>query len=282
MQAGQIKAIGAAFDMEWNASPCIIEDKIITLASDFTGHKKYNPYDGYGVYDGSRRKQPLYLKFASIDKNDHEAMRQFVSDFGFLGLITHMDNPSKQAHEYYSKVFEFIPDIQKEIHIMRSLVEMKKAIDEGIDPVVKSCLNVLMDETQDDTNIFWMQEKTSDKVNYALAALKIQQVINKYLKYTTPKIKYSVNKHLVHKTGDYFSGTWESKSLLSAMYTMFYLDLTLGKFYKVCENRNCGNWFDVSSNEDKKQNFCSPECASRERQRRYREEFKKKKDKKGE
>lgn len=66
---------------------------------------------------------------------------------------------------------------------------------------------------------------------------------------------------------------WYCKNLLSAMYTMFFLDVTKGIDVRTCANETCLKPFVPS---DPRKIYCSPECLTTQRQRNYR---KRKKDK---
>jgi hypothetical protein len=55
--------------------------------------------------------------------------------------------------------------------------------------------------------------------------------------------------------------SWYCRSLLQAMYVMFYLDLTSDNTIRKCMSRGCPNYFRVGSQSDSK--YCSKRCAYR-------------------
>jgi hypothetical protein len=55
--------------------------------------------------------------------------------------------------------------------------------------------------------------------------------------------------------------SWYCRSLLQAMYVMFYLDLTGGMAIKKCQSRGCPNYFRVGPQRESK--YCSERCANR-------------------
>ncbi len=62
--------------------------------------------------------------------------------------------------------------------------------------------------------------------------------------------------------------SWRCDSLLTALYTMIFLDITRGVLTKRCENERCAKFFEAGN---PKVRFCSTSCQSAAKTQRYRD-----------
>jgi hypothetical protein len=93
-----------------------------------------------------------------------------------------------------------------------------------------------------------------------------------------PELQAHLNQrlHRVHpaltknEQGD-LRQSWRWPSLLAAAYLMLHRSLVGGYGYRFCANGRCGSTFSPSRSD---QSFCSAECQSRNKQRRYRRNLK--------
>jgi hypothetical protein len=67
-----------------------------------------------------------------------------------------------------------------------------------------------------------------------------------------------------------FTGLWYSPHLISAMYVMFYLDLTQGVTLRKCQNKTCKEFFSAYGGDERKI-YCGDRCAKAHAQREYRQ-----------
>ncbi len=78
-------------------------------------------------------------------------------------------------------------------------------------------------------------------------------VFNNYLQTISPYASVGEDGNLKHN--------WRCRSLLQAMYLMFYLDQTGDNSIRKCQSRKCPKYFHVGS--QSKSKYCSPQCANR-------------------
>jgi ribosomal protein L37AE/L43A len=72
--------------------------------------------------------------------------------------------------------------------------------------------------------------------------------------------------------GTNFSTEWVARSILSAMYAMFYMDMLKGVAVRECRNPTCRECFTVNLNDKREARkiYCSHSCVAAVTQREYR------------
>lgn len=293
-----------AFKMEWARYQYKIEDnsKIVRLPNEPA--VIYDLYDFY-VQDNSS----LYLKFAAININNHEDILDFINKYGFLGLnirdrferaetlleqltikftkqffgdtqlnnVEELKSISKEAFSYmwdddvlsYESLYEeSLKSISDEITKFNNLLIL---IDQK-DTTEKEELYQLLFNASDDYSRYFFE---IDKNEYTLDKLKvdanqcIRDTINKELGQVSPILSFDDSK---------FDTIWNTRTLISALYTMLYLNLVQGKKLRKCKNITCNEFFNVT-NDNTVKKFCDSSCARANAARDYRrrEKIKRKK-----
>jgi hypothetical protein len=97
----------------------------------------------------------------------------------------------------------------------------------------------------------WLQDMTTDEQ---------AKVLNGSLVDASPYVRISEDGSLER--------SYQCHNLLTAMYLMFYLDLTGGSTIKKCQSSGCPEFFRTGAQSDSK--YCSERCASRAATRRAR------------
>lgn len=99
----------------------------------------------------------------------------------------------------------------------------------------------------------------------------ILRILNKEIMNLIPFIAPSPSKD------KQFYPKWQTSTLLSALYAMFYFDLTANKLIRKCANSGCNNYFDPSQRRfDTK--YCEDACGKAVASRKYRAEVKAKRE----
>ena len=159
---------------------------------------------------------------------------------------------------------EKLEDIKQEIFVMRVLVLLWQALRANNREGVLSQLEnfYLLDHPNlDGMSSFYDLENT---VLWYKAAELLSRQVNRKLSGVTPFLSNMFNEE-----SRSFAGLWYSPHLLSAMYVMFYTDLTQGVILRKCQNKTCKEFFSVYGGDERKI-YCSDRCAKAHAQREYR------------
>jgi hypothetical protein len=263
--------------MQWEkGGPCFIEDGFIVLFNTpLEDNEKYNPFDYYGKYG----EIDLYLKFISLNEDNPEEIRQFVKQYGLIGIGSYEDDilneaiekkdyrelvPLMQLSPYlrYSKqggCKEKIEDIAKEIIKMRRAVNLHSAI-------LSNNTNELcrfLDENYPGKDPYC-------KTDIVLANYYLEDAVNEYLLFVSPALTFQGN-------AQEFAKAWRAWGLLPAMYAMFCMNIAKGIMVKECANPTCSMLFTININDKRsaKRVYCSHSCAAAVSQRICRNNKKK-------
>lgn len=105
-------------------------------------------------------------------------------------------------------------------------------------------------------------DELNDAVVWHQASSLLSRWVNKKLSGVTPLLgKFTDNTS--------FLGLWSAQNLLSALYVMFYLDLTRGIGLRKCQNQTCKQFFSMNGADERKI-YCGEGCAKSQAQREYR------------
>lgn len=272
------------YKMSWPKKPVKIEDGNI-VAIDGIPAENYNPFDFYG------ESESLYLKFISIDKTKPDCIKDFVNEYGFLGINSFKRNKEKleewnektkkldikdaffvYAKDYLGTNKESIEDIKTEIINMRRLINLWEAIkSHDLDTMLREIeffegINLL--EHKEEINLIFVQW-------WAQKTIAFQ--INQQLSFVVPRLSFKSLSEYYKRPLPIFYSVWDVPDLLSAMYTMIYMDLLGGKTIRKCRNESCSKWFSVYGNDDRKI-YCSSRCANTQAKRMERRRKKEKRE----
>ena len=307
----QVYKPNQVYNATWCTSPCEIKDgiKIVRIATEPT--KLYNPFYYYKKDSFSS----LYLQFASIDTLNSESILNFINKFGFLGLdirkrIVMIEKElgllSIDLLKYISGTGSILEDNEKLISISKNAFKLTVGSDyslshqsinqENLDDIsyeIEKLKNILILIQKKDTatteelyklifnasddyeRYFFEEHLNGFKNNTDTLRLHINNLImdtiNKEIDYVSPML--TLNPSVDSK----FQPRWNTKTLISVMYTMLYLDLVQGVTIKECQNITCGNFFEVYGHNDRKI-YCDDNCAKSNASRQYRKREKKKKE----
>lgn len=100
------------------------------------------------------------------------------------------------------------------------------------------------------------------------AGLHIGMQVNRQIHYVRPVIDMSSIRNNISKWNG-FEGQWIAYDLLSAMYTMIYMDIVQGKMIRKCKNETCPNWFEIYGNDERKI-YCNSKCSNTQGKRMAR------------
>lgn len=267
-----------------------IQDGEIIEIND-SPEKKYDPFDYYGNGDA------LYRKFISIDESkDYEILR-FISTYGFLGLnsylrkdivndmsvkisntfnapeqitnsedINYSNTASALMHYVDASQREKIDDIREEIRRMKVIFKLWDSLSfRQMDTIIKNIYDFMdfKEYREDVKQLFFDKYEINSEYNKALYFSKhclIGPEINGQISYVRPYILSSDISDYLNPTQP-FKGSWIAPDLLSAMYTMVYMDLVQGKMIRKCRNETCPEWFEIYGNDDRKI-YHNPKCAN--------------------
>lgn len=291
--------------IRWTRQPCEIKDgrvwKVMDVPSEEYNVMEFNGYFG---------KPPLYDTFASIDHTDMKQIKAFYDKFGFLGFNTSQKYRSREANKDYMELIgnlqsgrevvchnpmdylspeieagineyiaqlqeinensESIEDIQREIIIMKSILEALEGITAHDSSKLAESIGNALSLSADNSTLeeYGKNELRISGDPFITARINIAELINRYLDDISPAMDVDVySRNLV--------GGWEIDNLLAAIYLLLFLDLSKGKLIKHCMNETCTRFFPVSADKiDTK--YCNPSCARAQASREYRRREKKK------
>lgn len=283
------------YKMEWIRKQHKIENGRIVPIEKGEG-VKYNPFDYYG-----EGKDKLYLKFITIDETKPKQIENFINEFGTLGLDRDMNRIDhiyikflETKNKLYKEVIKPFKERDKEkINNLTSickvfegiLIELSQGISD-IDDFIREVKTMriivgLWEALKNSNNkkmIYLINEYWEDKnpeiaylemdcFNYEIeirnhAKLHIVTIIDKYLKNVTPTIDFI-------ETSQKFISGWAAVNLITAMYTMLYMDIVKEKKIRKCGNETCSDYFFIKGN-DERMIYCDHSCARQQTQREYR------------
>ena len=183
------------------------------------------------------------------------------------------DSPKDQSElllqllERHPPESEKLEDIKQEIITMRCLVLLWQALKannrEGILGQMENLYSLRHEsDEQIVANMNSLREFNDSVVRYLVAKL-LSQCVNEKLQGVNPLLSSSLNDERC------FTSSWYAPHLLSAMYVMFYMDLTRGIILRKCHNQTCKGFFSIYGNDERKI-YCNESCASSQKQREYR------------
>lgn len=160
---------------------------------------------------------------------------------------------------------ESLGDIKQEILVMRALVLLWQALRaKHREDVLTQLENLyLLDHDDDTVDPMSRFKDLADTVLWYKAADSLSRWVNQRLSGVTP----SLGNMFAESCS--FTGLWYSPHLLSAMYVMFFMDLTQGVILRKCQNKTCKEFFSVYGGDERKI-YCSDRCAKAHAQREYR------------
>lgn len=249
-------------------------------------------YDPFEYYFKRDEGESLYLEFANLDPNNEKEMLYFVNRYGLLGL-RHPSPPLswgtgsgwKRAVGALLKMpkAELVSDFRWEWLYLNVLLDLWRALqgreEQSLRRAYQACLKSLSISCEDGImpSSKWIPLLAGDTSWDPWAALS--QPLDALLLDARRVFVLMLNSrmqagpHLVLEEGT-FSPRWATGTVLGAMYTMLYLDVTKGRWIRECQNETCGQTF--ATWRDNKI-YCNQFCARAQAQREYRKRLKEKK-----
>lgn len=291
------------FKMKWPKYPCKIFNNKSIMRIANTPVEEYNPFEYYGD-----NKTNLYIEFMSIDENSSDQILNFVNNYGFLGinirneinrrdrvintLLNQIKNNNPEILKEFSKFeandlingldgLESIDSIATEIKKFKTIARLLKIINTknieltfgDITNELVNGINFLIQNSNESDNISLYVKDTDDTRYLLLYAYNgIAATLSYELKDVHPILETNYSTFS-------FKSSWLASTLLSAMYAMYYVDITQGKRHEKCKNSTCNNWFEIYGVDNRKE-FCCTKCAQAHASREYRKR-KKEKERKG-
>ncbi len=211
-------------------------------------------------------KDLIFMDFISIDTNDESKILSFVNKYGLL-QIGYNGSP----HSYVEK--EPVSDYIFEIELMRTVVNLKQAMDElnynNLKEYLKNLYEYIPENEFEDTYPYL--KDFGGKIGIEDLALcsgsAISLYINKRMKFIDPVMIYINN----------FSGHWDVPSLISAMSFELFLSFSQNAKFKKCQRASCDRYFKITRTDERKI-YCTNECAKLEWQRKNRLKNKKERE----
>ena len=266
-------------DTQWGKKPVRIEgDRVRSIFDPWIPWQFYSPFEFYG----RDREESLYMRFAALESN--EDIRNFVNDFGFLGLQG--SSIRKVMVENDAEVEESLTDFKFQISRMRILLGLQQALTEkdllrakqSLLDLRSACAGrrlIVISGMIDPSNPNWYDENMDPESAWEVLRLDgyhaIVQEIGHKLQDVHQTLMYDFST-------ESYKGQWIVPTLLSALYTMFSLDLQSGKILRKCLNKTCSKYFEVYANDTRKI-YHDPSCAALQAQRNYRQNAKERKAK---
>lgn len=264
-------------DSQWGKKPVRIEgDRVRSIFDPWLPWQFYSPFDFFG----RDREESLYMRFAALESN--EDIRSFVNDFGFLGLQG--SSMRKVMMENDAEVEESLTEIKFQISRMHILLNLQQALTEKNLLKAKQSLLTLRSACKgrrlifisgiiDPDNPHGYDENIDEEGEWDIVRLDGYHAIVQEISHELQ----DVHQTLIYDfSTENYKGQWIVPTLLSAMYTMFSLDLQGGKILRKCQNTTCLKYFEVYANDTRKI-YHDPSCAALQAQRNYRQKVKEKK-----
>lgn len=227
-------------------------------------------------------KKSLYLKFINLDENNDDQILDFVDNYGFLGLnrnkfICYAKNEKnelgfiiRQENDIPKFIVDIdsididvlgfsepIEDFRRAVIEFRTLIDLFESIYDGDEQksrdAFKIYLEVFREGGKEIYEDVYINKPFKRILNDAIKYLNVE--LNNQLSLVYPNIKLQKNKK---------DTKWYFSSLLSAMYVMFYLDITNSMGIKKCIRSGCGRYFKTQLQGDgrtEKRVYCSYDCA---------------------
>lgn len=293
----------------WSKYHCKIKDNLSIIRIEDEPYQLYNPFDYYSPNDSAS----LHIQFASIDITDNEAILDFINQFGFLGIsIKNRFNDIEKHLGFFSmNVLNYLNEkepCQNDKYILLNFIKenlkLTVSFDESLsyEAIYEESLEDISSEIKTFNSLLILIEKKNTATPEYLYELisnisSYEKYFSSNLKertngnidllksYVTELIINTINKAIEHinpslilnsDCNSTYKPQWNSKSLISAMYTMLYLDLVQGITIKKCKNTTCTAFFEIYGMDHRKE-FCSKKCAQSNASREYRKRIKERK-----
>jgi hypothetical protein len=301
-------SIHEEYKIYWPIYRCKIKDGKKIVRVDNTDAKFYNPFT---LYEANGSDSSLHMEFAAIDTEKPDKILEFINKYGFLGLslrnrndkiefllakllleaerYNYCEDPSSYNFDNLSEVVkeskrlvidslkadydqypseELLCDISYEIVKFKNLLTLiEKKDTASFEELYELIFNISTDVIR--PNYEMDMKDTNNITQLRLRAnIRIIDKINYELKDVNPLITY---KQLADNK---FDIGWKTTNLISSLYVMLYTDLTLGKKIMKCRNVNCGLFFHIYGNDNRKiycSNLCGRAVASRKNRRKKKE-----------
>lgn len=211
--------------------------------------------------------ETLFFNFVSIDTNDNNSIINFCNKNGLLGIGGKLLLKNNvEINTYKEKVSDFISEINK----MRAVLDMKNALDEGNFSAFKEKFLPFYEGNYKNENLL----RFLKIMKFDLTSLDISSgyklitiLINNYLQYSVaPQLQFDLSNSS-------FLGSWESTSLISAMYFEIFLEFSQNSKIRKCCNTTCKGYFKIIGN-DLRKIYCCNDCAKLQGKRNERKKKK--------
>jgi hypothetical protein len=232
-------------------------------------------------WNGHREGLAKYLELNPvINEVSSENMATFINDLlgaadrftfdntaaDFIYTALPKNVPLPRGEEEQIRDHEDVDDFVKEILKMRAIVNLRNYIKENDTDAIIEEIKRFYELEKWDMKFFrlvYLNEKSNAAEIKVKAKMFIASQINTYVSSET----YPV----LDWRGDdsSFKSSWKTTSLLSAMYTMLFMDLAGGKIIRKCRNETCNKYFPIYGNDERKI-YCDATCKRSQVQREYR------------
>jgi hypothetical protein len=236
------------------------DEQLISAARHEIGHKLL-----MNVKESLQNKEPIGPAIGKIIIDLTEEKFTFNND-DYLKM-----QADAAARAMFQPEEEDVQDYVSEIIKMRSIVDIKQAIDDKNSGMLLYHLLLLYERHDYIVSVKDLEDHKDDfaYLQY-LAKIRIQDEVNHELRNISPILDWNIE-------GPKFKGTWMAHSLLSAMYAMLYMDLIGGKIIRKCHNETCNKYFTIYGSDERKI-YCDPSCKRSQVQREYRRRVKERSD----
>lgn len=289
---------------------CLISESIEVY--NYENFKEYDPFDNY-----NNSSDNLYLRFISLNRNSQEIF-EFIKEYGFLNTpntslisygkrdeifeeaiydisfqinrmrfiseIAHR-NKNTTADELYQLIinaFMYFSDdnfsIGRDFIDKKYLLEGNFLLSKATYEIKAHYASITNPDYKGKCDIAFFKEQFKDIFGENIALLNLVAdnilvtAINREIRdvYSYLSMPSPGKREYIAKT--------KTPTLLSALYTMLYFDITQNKVVKKCANPKCNAYFEISYlRSDKK--YCSNNCAQIIASKKYRIKEKDKREK---
>jgi hypothetical protein len=230
----------------------------------------------YGVL-GLESEKDIYKKenqFKILLKSDYDFLESIIEqDKG--KIAQQISSLSEQVRLFketdenseINKRFESIDEIKNEIRTMRLLLDLKCNIKkivnpEDVDEYAQKIYELDSNITFDETFIIQTEANKLNFVNKNLAKeANAHLLIAATIKGKMKNASFDLNVNYDYEKKQFETVmTWHPKNLITAMYTMLYMDIVGQKIISRCQNPSCNRFYTMQTLKQDK--YCSNECAS--------------------
>lgn len=304
-----IYSANKGYKTTWGKYPCSINDNMNIVRMTDKPIKIYNPFDFYYPSES----HSLHIKFASINTSNTSEILNFINEFGFLGLDIkeRKETLEKQLGQIIIEIYKhstkkesMFDDSERLISTLKNACNLtiNHDVSEAFESIHEESVErislevdkfrglLILIENKDNTTaeeLYKLIFNASDAYHQTFFEMDYGSYKN-----DTNKLRLEANNCIIYRINDElslvtpsiditvfdnnkFQPQWKTNTLISALYTMLYLDLIQGKEIRQCKNPTCHNFFDVYGNYRIKK-FCTKRCAQAKASRNYRKRQKKK------